>query len=473
MGRVISQVKYDLLLRGGHVVDPASGMDEVADVGIKSGSVERVEPEIDPAQAGAIWDLEGLLVMPGIVDLHVHTSRRHKGYNAHRMMARAGVVTALDMGGPWDEFLEFCRADGAGLNMACLEQVRPGLTVEDVDPSAGEIQDLLDRSLQAGAVGLKILGGHYPMSPGATRRIIEACNREKVHVAFHSGTTETPGNIDGLIESVELAGDLRLHIPHINSYCRGSTGVSLEEAYRALKALKGRDNLFTESYLATINGTSGRCIQGVPESHATRRCLEEGGYEPTQAGLERAIRESYTRVGMEYGDENINVTGEKGVQVWSLADTVVSVNFPVNSPESRFLCAVAKDEEGDFVVDAIATDGGGHPRNVAVEFGLGLVRAEGLTLSEFVQKASYTPAMILGLLNKGHLSPGADADITVADLETCRPVMAFNAGRLIMHGGAVVGSGTRIITTGRGLSSVGETGLEAYEVDSREGLFYA
>ncbi len=93
-----------------------------------------VAPSIDCTYAKAAYDVTGKIVIPGVIDLHVHTSKRHAGYNAHRMMARAGVVTALDVGGPLDEFYEYCLSDGAGLNMACLQQVKPGLTVKDDMP---------------------------------------------------------------------------------------------------------------------------------------------------------------------------------------------------------------------------------------------------------------------------------------------------------------------------------------------------
>lgn len=455
------------------MVDPANGFEGTADVGIAEGCVGEVAPELDPGRSAVVHDVSGLVVMPGVVDLHVHTSRRHRGYNAHRMMARAGVVTALDMGGPLDEFLEFSRYSSAGLNLAGLQQVRPGHTVRGDDPGVGQIRDLLEESVEAGAIGLKLLGGHYPMTPGATRRVIEICNEQQRYVAFHSGTTHTPGNIEGFAESVELAGELRLHIPHINSYCRGGLRSPLEETTEALSLLEGRRNLFTESYLATINGTSGRCIDGVPESQATGRCLMERGYEPTQGGLREAILDGYARVGSEFGGENINVTGREGVQAWLAEDTVVSVNFPVNSAVSRFLCAVSRDDQGRFIVDAISTDGGGHPRNVAVEYGLALVRAEGLTLGEFVQKTAWAPAAIMGLPGKGHLGVGADADITVVDLDRCRAVMSFNAGEMIMYRGAVTGSGTTIITSEAGESAVQKLGLRTCVARVQDGIFYA
>jgi len=466
-------VQCDVLLQNARVVDPRNGVDGQFDLAISDEVVCGVERKLEPQDASEVYDVSGMVVMPGVIDLHVHTSRRHKGYNAHRMMARAGVVTALDLGGPLDEFLEFCRNNPAGLNMAALQAVRPGHTTRDEDPGPSEIADVLQESVERGALGLKILGGHYPLTPEATRRIMEVCNEHRKHVAFHSGTTRTPGNVDGLLESIDLAEGLRLHLPHINSYCRGAVRGATQEISEALEALQGRENLFTEAYLAIINGTSGRCTDGLPESLATRRCLEEGGYEATQEGLRRAIIDGYARVGKESSGENINVTGEEALEEWKYRDTVVSVNFPVNPAEGRLLCAVARDDTGDFIVDAISTDGGGHPRNVAVECGLALVRTQGLTMNEFVQKTSWMPAEIIGLPGKGHLAPGADGDVTVVDPERCRPVMSFNRGRLIMHRGAVVGNETTVITTEHGRKAIQDMGLRAYTADTQDGIFYA
>ena len=78
--------------------------------------------------------------------------------------------------------------------------------------------------------------------------------------------------------------------------------------------------------------------------------------------------------------------------------------------------AVAKKKGGSFVVDCLCTDGGAIPRNVIVPMGLGLVNLEAWTIDEFVVKTSLNPAKWLGLNTKGHLSPGADADITVVSL---------------------------------------------------------
>ena len=63
---------YDLLLKGGHVIDPANHIDEVRDVAVKGGKIEAVEKDIPTANARKVVDATGLYVAPGFVDIHVH-----------------------------------------------------------------------------------------------------------------------------------------------------------------------------------------------------------------------------------------------------------------------------------------------------------------------------------------------------------------------------------------------------------------
>ena len=63
---------YDLLLKGGHVIDPANHVDEARDVAVKSGKVAAVEKDIPPAKARKVVDVTGLYVTPGLVDIHAH-----------------------------------------------------------------------------------------------------------------------------------------------------------------------------------------------------------------------------------------------------------------------------------------------------------------------------------------------------------------------------------------------------------------
>ena len=62
---------FDLVLRGGHVIDPANGRDGVADVAIAGAKIARVGPDLDAGGAREV-DASGLYVTPGLIDIHVH-----------------------------------------------------------------------------------------------------------------------------------------------------------------------------------------------------------------------------------------------------------------------------------------------------------------------------------------------------------------------------------------------------------------
>ena len=320
------------------------------------------------------------------------------------------------------------------------------------------MQSLLDRCLSQGAIGLKLLGGHYPLTSEATARAIELVNRNKAYIAFHCGTASKGSNIDGFLEAVELANGHALHIAHINSYTRGLKRPYMAEAEEAITALVNNPAIRSESYLSPMNGTSAKCSQGVPESLQTQTNLAMGGFAKTEAGFEEAIRAGWANINMEEGGRMVLATGERAVAYWRELGTDATVSFKVNPPEPRIRLAVAKRPDGRFVVDCISTDGGGIPRNVIVQMGLALVKLQALTLKEFVQKTSYNPARILGLTQKGHFRPGADADITVLNLDNQQPVMSLVNGKVIMHKGYVCGKGAQAITTPAGAAFVKEKG---------------
>ena len=109
--------KYDLLLKGGHVIDARNNVDAVRDVGIKDGKIALVAASIPPAEAGKVIDVAGLYVTPGIIDIHAHvytgTGERssYAGDNSvypDGFSFRVGVTTMIDAGGAgWRNFEDF------------------------------------------------------------------------------------------------------------------------------------------------------------------------------------------------------------------------------------------------------------------------------------------------------------------------------------------------------------------------------
>lgn len=108
---------YDLLIKGGHVIDPRNGVDAVMDVAVADGKIAAVEESIAPTEAARTVDASGLYVSPGLIDLHVHVFAgggergSYAGDNSvypDDHCLRAGVTTAVDAGSSgWSNFPDF------------------------------------------------------------------------------------------------------------------------------------------------------------------------------------------------------------------------------------------------------------------------------------------------------------------------------------------------------------------------------
>jgi dihydroorotase len=109
--------QYDLLLKGGHVIDPKNGRSAIADLAIKAGKIAACEPRIDPATSLKTVQVTGLYVTPGLVDIHVHAFAgpgARTSYVGGQSVApdgftlRSGVTTVADAGcAGWRNFEEF------------------------------------------------------------------------------------------------------------------------------------------------------------------------------------------------------------------------------------------------------------------------------------------------------------------------------------------------------------------------------
>jgi dihydroorotase len=63
---------YDIVVKGGHVIDPKNGIDQVIDIAVKQGKIVKVEKNINGADAKQVVDATDLIVSPGLIDLHSH-----------------------------------------------------------------------------------------------------------------------------------------------------------------------------------------------------------------------------------------------------------------------------------------------------------------------------------------------------------------------------------------------------------------
>ena len=459
---------YDSILKGGRVVDPANNIEGVFDVAINKGKIESVSDSLAGQGGTESFDVSGKIVMPGHIDTHAHLSTPggdvDRSYG-HRMLAESGTTTALDLAGNPSILCEGFNLRGAGLNVACIAGLQPTVTIPSDNPSRNVIRDLIYKLKYSGGIGVKMLGGYYPFSAEISSEIIQEANDQQSWVAFHVGTKDSGSDITGLREVPEIIDRGRLHIAHVNSYTRGLTDTAEKEAEEAIKIISGMKNqVVSEVYLAQINGTNGLCDEdGNLVYNVARNCMMAREYSPDDKGLRKALFDGYGSAVIEWHGRMILVSGPEAVEIWESNSTNQALSFPVNSPIANYKLVTAKYPLGDFVIDAISTDGGALPRNVAIERTMALVTFGALSISEAVKKLSSSPAEMLGLTNRGHFSQGAEADITVVDPTTGKACMSFVKGNIIMKDGKSVSQGGNWLILAQGEKIAKNSGIP-YEI---------
>ena len=471
--------QFDLVITGGRVIDAETNFDGFADVAIRGGIVELIEPGIDQSNADDVLNVNGNWVIPGMIDTHVHVANasdlgRIRGMGL-QMVAAAGATTVIDLGGSMDALTEGIKARGSGVNVASLGYLKPGETVPEGILSQSTVRGIVETALDAGSIGIKLWGGYYPFTPEETGHFIGEANDLGAYVAYHIGTTESGSRLDGMRELPSILGtDRRVHVAHINAYCRGSILPVDDEIRESLSILESlRDQVVSEVHLARPNFTLGKCdSDGNVEADVCQNCLRLENYETTADGIRAALRNGYASTVEETRTGLVLVSGERGVELFDKGNTDVPMSFPVNNPISGFQLTAAKNHNGEFIIDAIGSDAGALPRNVNIEQGMRLVKFGALEPMELVQKLSYNSAKMIGLPNKGRLSPGKDADITVIDPEKGVASHGIVGGELIMLDGRPIGSGGTILTTERGKRSAEATGIDHEIIDPSLAMMY-
>ena len=278
---------FDLLIKGARVVDAKNIRDEITDVGIKGGKIAAVAPKLTSSEASEVMQAQGLLLLPGLIDSHVHLGISACGF---KMVAAAGVTTCLDMSGNSGDLARIVKTNGAAITYGTLEAILPGKNVPTNDPSTEEIAAFVNKALANGSYGVKILGGHFPLTPKANERLVRYCQENGVYIAWHAGSTETGSDLSGVKEAVATANGGFLHLPHINAYCRGCPEKAAALSIVVLQILEANPNIVTESYLSSRNGSNLVCDEnGIPKSAIPRKCLANFGFSPDKKGLVDAI----------------------------------------------------------------------------------------------------------------------------------------------------------------------------------------
>jgi cytosine/adenosine deaminase-related metal-dependent hydrolase len=446
---IVSAQQYDLVLEGGRVMDPETGLDAVRNVGVRDGKIARIASET--LSGRRIVHADGLVVAPGFIDLHQH------GQDAasQRVKALDGVTTALEMEIGVPDVAQFLQAKaghslinyGTSASHVAARALVFGapLPSGEILPKSGPatdrsatpeqieaIRQRLRAELDAGGLAVG-MGIQY--TPGATRlEVIDmfrlAAERAlPVYTHVRSvGRVEPGSSIESISEVIGAAAitGASLHIVHINSSC-------LQDSLECLSMVEGARarglDVTTEAY------------PYIPGMTAINSALFNPGWQE--------------KLGISYPQLVLPDTGEH----------LTRERFEElhNSSKTQWVLIYANTQE---VVDKviphplvmIASDGAeGHPRNAGTYSRVlaQYVREKGtITLMDALRKMTLMPAQMLerstpAARQKGRLQQGVDADIvvfdpaTISDRSTFQKPMEPSIGvhYLLVGGTAVVDDG--------------------------------
>ena len=434
----------DLILRGGRVLDPETGLDAVRDVVIQGDRIVDVAEATDQV-AQRTLDVSGLVVAPGFIDLHSHLRLPAELL----LQAMDGVTTALDLeAGAAPVATEYQRAARAGLPVnygfsACWAlhrmraagldisagtqaffthigepawqtQATPGGRARLLDGLAGEIAD--------GALGIGILLGY---APGSSRLefqdLHELAARLSVPTFTHArGISDPDAAYDGAAEvvSAALANGAHAHVCHINS----TSQRSLDRVHRLIgKASAAGVRITTEAYPYGSGSTAIGSVILDPDNLAgmglrpSSVVLLSTGERPNTAQRLRELRHEDPAALAIVDFLDLSVPDDEALiqRAMLFHDTAIASDaVPLVGSTSW----------------PIAETTPTHPRTAGtfcraiswLSRGLGA-----LSLLDVVARATLRPARILAevapaMARKGRVQAGADADLAVFDPEVVR-----------------------------------------------------
>lgn len=217
-------MSYDIVIRGGEVIDPSQGIRKVCDVAVAGGKIAAVQESIDCSDAGAVVDARGQLVTPGLIDLHVHVyPHAPLGLDPDSLCAAGGVTTMLDAGTAGSYNFDAFRRETIDraetqifslVNLSCIGLIAANLgELRDrryADPAG--VVATIERNRDV-AVGVKIRAGAHIIGEGEQgwanlNDAIKAARESNTWLMVHIG--ESPMSIPELAEAL-APGDCITH----------------------------------------------------------------------------------------------------------------------------------------------------------------------------------------------------------------------------------------------------------------------
>ena len=477
-------------LKGGRIVDPANGTDAVSDLWFRDGRVVAAPPEGTPADA--THDATGRIVMAGAIDIHTHVAggnvntarlllpEQHRAavarrlampfstakwstYETGRRYAEMGFTTLVEPAvapvGALHAHLELADipiVDRAGLAVLGNDDVLLSLLRDRQGPAA--VADYVALTLeQTRCLGIKAInaGGCetfkenvrtfslddvVPAYGVTSRDIVKALQRavadlkvpHPLHV--HCNNLGVAGNVASALATIEAAEDLPLHLAHIQFYGYGSDGRRgfSSAAGRLAEAVNGRRNV-TVDIGQVMFGQTVTVSSDVLRQFEARRFARPNKWVVWDGDGNGGGIVPYAYSQSDY--YNV-VQWAVGLELFLLIDdpwrALFSTDHPNGAPFTRypelFHLLMDRDERRRFIATLPAA---------ALETSLLPGLAREYTLTEIAIMTRAAPARLLGLADRGHLGPGAVADIAVYADTPDRTAM-FSAARLVFKDGELM-----------------------------------
>jgi len=477
-------------LAGGRVIDPANGVDDVRDLFVRDGHV--VAPPADPTTADRTLDLTGRIVMAGGIDVHTHVAGGN--VNTARLLLPEAHRAAMDrrLNQPfatakWSTYETGCRYAAMGFTtvvepaMAPVQALHAHLEMADIPilDTAGlavlgnddfllgllrdragsdAIADYVAWTLGATrALGLKVInaGGAAAFKfnarsfdlddevPGygvTSRAIVKALQQALVDlgvphpVHVHCNNLGLAGNVETALATIAAAEGLPMHLAHVQFYGYGSEGK---------RGFSSGAPQLAEAVMANPNITVdvGQVLFGPTvtiSSDVLRQFGQRGMAKPNKTVMIDGDANGGGIIPYTYRQKNfVNaMQWAIGLELFLLIDdpwrVFMTTDHPNGAPFTQYPHLFG------LLMDAGLRDRwlAEMPKSVRNLVSLGGLRREyGLTEIAIMTRAA--PAKLLGLPDRGHLAPGAAADIAVYTEQDDKVAM-FSAADLVLKGGEEV-----------------------------------
>ncbi len=455
--------RFDLLLKGGSVLDGSGSEPMVVDIGIKAGLIVSLGQL--SSDADTIIDCAGLVVCPGFIDLHTHSDSaildpKTRGNVNYLMQGCTTVVTGNCGSGPVDigSYLRKIDEHGAGTHIAhllphgnlrdqAMGKERREPTVEELE----KMRALAEQAMNEGAYGMSTGLIYVPSMFSKTDELIEIAKVVGRHNGIYAShiRDEGTGLLDSLQEILKLGKEasLPVHVSHFKASGKKAWG-SLHLGVRMIEQARAAGQTVTaDQYPYAASSTS-------LEATLLPSWAREGGRSELTKRL--AAPETSAKIKSDVADKlknssKILIASYKPRRDWvGMTLDQVAMNekregadivLEMESKGGASVVNFSMDEEDVRMAMhlpwvATASDGGAklpsadrpHPRSYGTfprKIGRYAQELKILSLASAVRSASGLPADILGLTDRGYLRPGMVADVTVFDPKTFMDLATF------------------------------------------------